>query len=182
GRITKPIALAMKAKVLITAASPLFNGNSDYANFKDKNNVALFNPVYDNEKWRIAAEAVYAAITAAHANNHKLYYYRENNAGASLVSDETNLKLNIRNSITAKWNPEVIWANPNNLPDENQKQAQARLDGSTPGLASTGSSLAPTMRIVETFYTKNGLPITEDNSWNFQERFELSIGGPDHQY
>jgi len=35
GRITKPIALALKAKVLVLAASPLFNGNPDYATFKD---------------------------------------------------------------------------------------------------------------------------------------------------
>src|SRR5690606_19872878 len=30
GRITLPIALSLKAKVLVTAASPLFNGNADY--------------------------------------------------------------------------------------------------------------------------------------------------------
>src|SRR5690606_32063059 len=30
GRITKTIALAVKAKVLVWAASPLFNGNPDY--------------------------------------------------------------------------------------------------------------------------------------------------------
>lgn len=173
GRITKPIALAMKAKVLMTAASPLFNGNPDYANFKSKTGVAFFNPVFDKEKWRIAAEAAKAAIDAAHANGNKLYYYSDNNPASALVSTETNLEMNVRNSITAKWNPEIIWANPNNLTDVNQKQAQARLDGSTPGLASTGSTLSPTMRIVETFYTKNGLPLTEDNSWNFQERFDL---------
>jgi len=31
GRITRPIALSVKAEVLATAASPLFNGNPDYA-------------------------------------------------------------------------------------------------------------------------------------------------------
>jgi hypothetical protein len=28
--------MAIKAEVLMTAASPLFNGNADYANFKGK--------------------------------------------------------------------------------------------------------------------------------------------------
>src|SRR5690606_17559227 len=57
GRITKPIALALKARVLITAASPLFNGNSDYANFVDKRGVHLFNSTYDPQKWETAAQA-----------------------------------------------------------------------------------------------------------------------------
>jgi hypothetical protein len=35
GRITKFIAMSVKAEVLATAASPLFNGNPDYAGFKD---------------------------------------------------------------------------------------------------------------------------------------------------
>src|SRR5690606_6260489 len=56
GRVTKPIALAIKAEVLVTAASPLFNGNPDYANFKDSRGVQLFNPVYDPEKWVKAKE------------------------------------------------------------------------------------------------------------------------------
>ncbi len=39
GRITRAIIKAVKAKVMITAASPLFNGNSDYAGFKDSRGV-----------------------------------------------------------------------------------------------------------------------------------------------
>src|SRR5690606_17203661 len=35
GRITAPIAASIKAKVLATAASPLFNGNPDYISFVD---------------------------------------------------------------------------------------------------------------------------------------------------
>ena len=30
GRITQGIAMAIKAEVMVTAASPLFNGNADY--------------------------------------------------------------------------------------------------------------------------------------------------------
>src|SRR5690606_7080034 len=51
GRITLPIALSVKAKVLVTAASPLFNGNADYANFVDHDGVQLFNPNHDATKW-----------------------------------------------------------------------------------------------------------------------------------
>jgi len=31
GRITQPIALSLKARLLVTAASPLFNGNPDFS-------------------------------------------------------------------------------------------------------------------------------------------------------
>src|SRR5690606_35199879 len=37
GRLTKAAAMSIKAKVLVTAASPLFNGNTDYAQFVDRN-------------------------------------------------------------------------------------------------------------------------------------------------
>ncbi|HMI05439.1 MAG TPA: RagB/SusD family nutrient uptake outer membrane protein [Pedobacter sp.] len=182
GRITKPIALAIKTRVLIMGASPLFNGNPDYVNFKDRKGIALFNPVYDLEKWKRAADAAKTAIDAAHANGNKLYYYNENNPASTLVSAETNLKMNIRNSLTAKWNPEIVWGNPNNLSSENQKQSQARLDGSTSGLASTGSTLAPTLRMAEMFYTKNGVPITEDNSWDYAGRYSLKTGTAAEKY
>src|SRR5690606_34186748 len=42
GRITQAINLSVKAYVLATAASPLFNGNPDYATFVDKQGQNLF--------------------------------------------------------------------------------------------------------------------------------------------
>ena len=54
---TKEALYALKARVLVYAASPLFNGNIFYADFRNKNGELLFNPTYDREKWRIAAEA-----------------------------------------------------------------------------------------------------------------------------
>src|SRR5690606_35009562 len=64
GRITKPIALSVKAEVLVTQASPLFNGNPDYAGFKDKDGQNLFPPTEDPQKWINAAEACRVAIDA----------------------------------------------------------------------------------------------------------------------
>ncbi len=43
GRITRCIALSVKAYVLVTAASPLFNGNSDYSQFANLDGTKLFN-------------------------------------------------------------------------------------------------------------------------------------------
>src|SRR5699024_6537715 len=43
GRITKGVALTMKAKMLVTFASPLYNGNRDYAGVSDRRGIEIFN-------------------------------------------------------------------------------------------------------------------------------------------
>ncbi|PZP46239.1 MAG: RagB/SusD family nutrient uptake outer membrane protein, partial [Pseudopedobacter saltans] len=53
GRITKPIALAFKARALLLNASPLFNGNSDYAALKNLDGKQLINQTYDANKWKL---------------------------------------------------------------------------------------------------------------------------------
>ncbi|TKG91881.1 RagB/SusD family nutrient uptake outer membrane protein [Puteibacter caeruleilacunae] len=57
GQATKGAALATRAKVLLYAASPLYNGNTDYFNFKSKEGVNLINQEYSEEKWAKAAAA-----------------------------------------------------------------------------------------------------------------------------
>ncbi|HEY0298012.1 MAG TPA: RagB/SusD family nutrient uptake outer membrane protein, partial [Arachidicoccus sp.] len=65
GRITQVIALAVKAEILATQASPLFNGNPDYASFKNIDGVSLFSQTADPAKWKRAADACDSAIIAA---------------------------------------------------------------------------------------------------------------------
>ncbi|MFC3197930.1 RagB/SusD family nutrient uptake outer membrane protein [Parapedobacter deserti] len=77
GRITKPASLALKAQALLYLASPLFNGNPDYAGLVDDQGIRLF-PDYDANRWRIAAEAAKACIDGAEANGYGLYYAANN--------------------------------------------------------------------------------------------------------
>lgn len=56
-RPTKGAALAMRAKVLTYAASPLYNGNTEMADFTDKTGRQLISQVYDERKWAVAAAA-----------------------------------------------------------------------------------------------------------------------------
>ena len=58
GRITQPIALAVRAKLWMLAASPLFNGNPDYAQIKYERGVALFKTTEDPTLWLKAAQAL----------------------------------------------------------------------------------------------------------------------------
>lgn len=56
-RPTKRAALAVRAKILTYAASPLYNGNTEFADFTDKNGRQLIPQTYDERKWALAAAA-----------------------------------------------------------------------------------------------------------------------------
>lgn len=62
GQPSKGAALAVRAKVLLYAASPLYNGNTDYFNFKNKNGDPMINQTYSEEKWAKAAIAAKEVI------------------------------------------------------------------------------------------------------------------------
>jgi len=176
GRLTKPIALSIKAQVLITAASPLFNGNPGYANFKDKTGVQLFNPAYSAEKWRKAVDACKEAITAAEAAGAALYYYTPESG--EKVTDSTKLTMNIRAAITDKWNSETIWGASNAYASSVQSLSQARITSSDPDAIKTPpadnesirSTLSPPIHIAEMFYSNNGVPIEEDVNYDYANR------------
>ncbi len=176
GRITKPIALSIKAQILVTAASPQFNGNPDYATFKNKDGVELFNSSFSEEKWKIAAAACKDAIDAAHAVGAALYYYTP--ISGESMTDSTKITMNIRAGISDKWNPEIIWGATNSMAGTTQALAQARLTSGDPSNIpsppstneSIRSMLAPPLHIAEMFYSSNGVPIEEDKQYDYLNR------------
>lgn len=56
-RPTKGAALAVRAKMLVYAASPLYNGNTEFADFVDNKGKQLIPQEYNEEKWAKAAAA-----------------------------------------------------------------------------------------------------------------------------
>ncbi|WP_316818003.1 RagB/SusD family nutrient uptake outer membrane protein [Pedobacter nyackensis] len=185
GRITRNIALSVKAEVLVTAASPLFNGNADYANFKNSNGTQLMNPVFSKEKWDKAAAACKIAIDACDAVGMKLYYFTPRTNTYNL-SDTTLTQMNVRGAITEKWNTEIIWGGSNSYSAGGYRglQANAQAQLSPVGYVSAISqNLAVPIKIAELFYSKNGVPIEEDPSFNFTERFtKLRTGDADNRF
>lgn len=171
GRITKPIALAIKARLLVTAASPLFNGNPDFANIKNPDGRALFNATYDQKKWERAAEACKLAITSAKNADIDLYRFI---SPTKPVDDFTKTEMSIRNAVCEKWNSELIWGTTTKPNDTwtLQLYASPQLDPNVPNSGLKGQ-LAPTMKMAELFYTENGVPITEDKTWDYANRFQL---------
>lgn len=177
GRVTKPMALALKAKLLTLAASPLFNGNPVYADIVDKRGIALFPQSYNAEKWEEAASALQEAINCAHQADHELYYY----TGFNPVSDFTKQTLHIRNAVTERWNKEIIWgsvANDTHL----QKNCAVKTRSNEMYNNNVLSMLSPTLETAERFYSSNGVPIEEDISWDYTNRYTIQTAGSETKY
>src|SRR3546814_17055277 len=79
---------------------------------------------YSEEKWKKAADACKEAIELCHATGHELFYWEPNKPD---LTDTIIAKMNIRNSVTEEWNPEVIWSNTISMTIFIQWAAQARL-------------------------------------------------------
>ncbi|MCU7549807.1 RagB/SusD family nutrient uptake outer membrane protein [Chitinophagaceae bacterium LB-8] len=79
GKVTSLAALALKARILLYAASPLYNTPSDMksmvagARFGDARDSVLCYPTYDKQRWKRAADAAKAVIDAAPASGVKLW-------------------------------------------------------------------------------------------------------------
>ncbi len=187
GRITKPICLSLKALILVTAASPLFNGgSSDDATIVDKRGIHLFNSTPDPEKWKRAADACDEAVSLCEAY-FKLYTYTEGSLGTKKLSDSTKTLIAIRNSVSVKWNKEVIWANTQSTSGTPQQDATpfGVMLSQYPGTLQNQSTLgkySPPIKIAEMYYSRNGLPISEDKTYNYAGRFDFREAINDEKY
>jgi hypothetical protein len=171
GRVTQAIAKAVKARALIWAASPLFNGSYVfYKDFKDKRGVQLIanndDPTVIKARWQRAADAVKDAIDAAHAAGHSLFRYP---VGYDVMSDTTALKYTLRGCVSERYttNREGVWlCNFSN--DQFQNWCTPKIYTSYAGTA----ELSATLKMAETYYTRNGIPIDEDPYWDYDNRYE----------
>ena len=173
GRATVMMALGLKARVLSTAASPLFNGNPDYANYIDPELGPLFNPTYSSEKWQKAMLAAKAALDNAASLGMALYKFQPN--PATELTDTTIVQLSIREAFAAREiNGEVIWPNTGAF----QQQGGLSPMSWTPDDVSYSmlGRYGPSLDIVELYYTNNGLPIEVDKTWDYAGRFDFKTG------
>ena len=179
GRPTRPAALALKARVLVTAASPLFNGNPDYANFVDHDGVHLMSTERSQEKWEAAAAACDSAVVACHKAGIELYEFTD----SENISDVTRRKLSINNAATLRWNKELIWGLSSRNDEGLQADCMARLDPNDPTNIWGGRDLGnPTVEIGNLYYTRNGIPIDEDKTWHYNTRDELRTATTEERY
>tara|TARA_B100001059_G_scaffold178527_1_gene179171 strand:+ start:3564 stop:5507 length:1944 start_codon:yes stop_codon:yes gene_type:complete len=174
GRITMPVAKALKAKILVLSASPIFNGNTDFSELTDNSGNKLVNQSYDPQKWVLARDALFEAIESAHLNGHQLYEFNQPIPIIGGINEQVTTELSLRAAITEPFNTEIIWAFSPEWTGDLQMWCQPRWTADHSALFGyTKKSHAPTLNMVETFYTNNGVPIDEDNTWDYGNRYEV---------
>lgn len=193
GRIDQIIAMSVKAKLLTLAASPLFNGNTDYREWVDNRGLQLISDTYDHSKWERAAEAIRIAIETAHDNGKQLYQFNKyTTVGAYNMNDTLVQMMTIRKTITEEpeKNPEMIWVSMDTSADA--KGGAAGL-----GYGVLGNLLRQflpnlfvedyqsyigahhaSFHMAELFYSNNGVPINEDKDYNYADRFNVRRSTP----
>ncbi|MDR0698910.1 MAG: RagB/SusD family nutrient uptake outer membrane protein [Tannerella sp.] len=176
GRVDKLIARTLKAEVLLFAASPLFNGNTDYSGMVDNQGRQLFPQTYDPDKWKKAADACLEAIEACHAQGKRLY----NQTDPLLINEHELLQrqTNYRQTICDRWNSELIWGGTNNNCGILARVATPRIVVMSPTtLTNFTSEWSPTLSLVNKYYSANGVPVEEDREWAangwYQNRYAL---------
>jgi hypothetical protein len=150
---TKGVALAIKAKMLVLAASPLYNGGfTEGLALSNKDGKRLF-PAKDDSKWQKALTALQDFINFS-VGKYALY---NEYTGGVLDPDKSIYQL------FQAMNSEVIWANSNesygsiSAGDGTVRRSTPKSQG---GIGSTGV----TQEVVDAFFMKNGKSINDPGS------------------
>ena len=185
GRLTSVIAKSIKARLLLYAASPLWNGDFPYpqcanANFEPPGyGHALVSNSYDPTKWDRALAACKEALELAEGpGGHSLYdtedFYQTQQLSLPYVpgiSDSDSLSedhkekflktvMKMRYLMTTRstdGNKEIIWGNWNFNSNNIYARLPLRILKYTGDQWWSGySGVSPTLNTVEMFYTRNG--------------------------
>jgi len=140
GRATLGAALALKSRLLLYAASPEYNGNTFFANFRNQDGTVLISQVYDPGKWKKAADAAKAVIDL---NSYQLY---KDASGDPVKS--------YRGILLQSWNSECIFVRKSNNLAGYDVHSSLRSAGGWNGLG-------PTQEMVDAYFMSDGKPITE---------------------
>ena len=184
GRITKSTALALKARLLLYSARPLFNGQvilgegdevtptHMYDNIKNNKGEQIFNTKYDKNRWKKAADAARAMIDYAELNNRFELHQVEEDDDPS-VHNENDLLRGLKNLnslyVGARMNKEFIFTY--------QKAGGGARQATTPAnlidqFTAAWSSLGPTYKMVDAFAMANGVYPVKTEHWCNEEAYQ----------
>ncbi|MES2278109.1 MAG: RagB/SusD family nutrient uptake outer membrane protein [Bacteroidota bacterium] len=105
GRLTKGVALCIKAKVAMYAARPLFNSATPYLDFGTNNKLICFGTA-DAARWQTVITTNLAVLTWAQANGYTII----NTGGAGVGAPNPNAFVDYATATSTPNNPEVILA------------------------------------------------------------------------
>jgi hypothetical protein len=183
GRPSKGAAMAVKARVLLWAASKLVNGNKDYeTSFVNPDGVPYVNPNYDENKWRLAAQAYkdiidlgYYELFTVPADDETvpLGDFPGNNIpwpnGPAGIDPYLSYKALFAGGLNY-WNKEAIWQINTGDQQSNYTLLGWPRGHKTGGAYSmyTGRVVA-VQKIVDAFFMNNGKTIDEENNALYQD-------------
>lgn len=159
GKPTKGACLAVKAQAALLAASPLWNGNNAFANFKNPDGTPLAPMTYDANKWKVAADAAKAVITSG------AYRLFVNTDMGDPVFDPY---LSVRNVFLTTWNNEIVFG-------DNSWWTWGYTKCASPGPGGYNLYNA-TQNIVDAFYMNNGKTIDDPASGYVETGFAAADG------
>lgn len=190
GRATSTMAKALKARLLVYAASPLWNGKFPYPQWKNKNfetpgyGYDLVSLTYDPKKWERAEKACQEALDfALSQGGNKLYddeelYKKESiplpfvpNVSENTEEGKKFLKkvMLMRYLVTTRvneGNKEIIWGYPHQGNMVIGSLPHAILKQSNGNYVNGYSGVSPVLNTsIEYFYTKNGKRPAYDSSF-----------------
>jgi hypothetical protein len=185
GRITKPIAAAVKAKIAVYAASPLFNNNTDQATLTNRDGTQLFATKTDEEtkaRWDYAVTACSEAIRICDEASKTLFRHQSRWS----LNDTLLVQLSIRNVLTEKWNDEIIWTNTQTLLSANGNLQRCTMPNFRadmyPDVSTLFGHIQPPLKIAEMFYTSHGLPVENDLAWDTIDPYTFRQGGDSERW
>lgn len=174
GRATKVIADALRSRVLLYAASPLFNGNKVFFQntlLDPETGEPLMPLEYDENKWKKALDASERAIKSALDAGFELY--KGENRSSDLPYPEDQTEYALRMTFVDRENKETIWW------DARGEDYYGWQNESTPRDPDQGdpswNNNSPSLEMVEMFYSEKGLPINEDPTY-FAESEWFKLG------
>ncbi|MDR1864557.1 MAG: RagB/SusD family nutrient uptake outer membrane protein [Bacteroidales bacterium] len=150
GRATSVMCLAVRARMLLFAASDLVNGNTknEYVNYANNKGERIFDSQYRHEKWERAAKACKELIELAHDNGYGLYYEYNSDGSIDPFMSYANMSFKEFN----QGNKEILFANPH-CGDYGDYDKEASPYGSG------GSGfMGVTQSLVDAFFMKSGRP------------------------
>lgn len=176
-RATSSAALAFKARLLLYAASPLVNGNSEfYSDFKNPDGTFLINQTYDREKWKRAMDAAKEAIDLCEENGYKLY----GNSTNDLEQGKKNYhEAFVGDGISGSgfnWNEVLFGFAEQGTISYCIKNMAPRVEFTSYSTKGFRGSLFPTWDCVSRYYTKNGLPWADDPETKKLDPYSIAPG------
>ena len=160
-RPTKAAALALRAKLWVYAASPLFNGGYQEAMQLSNNDGSPIFPAYSVEKWQTAKQHLETFLDFAEEKGYGLFEIKKEDG--TIDADNSIYEL------YQYYNDEIIWATNKN--DYYAYNATMERRTNPRGVYNGWSNLGVFQETIDAFFMSNGLAIDDPGSGYSEEGF-----------